>query len=318
MNRNFLLSLVALFLGTSAVNAQNDRFDRCVLLEEFTTENCAICPHITKYVHQLMDDPGYNKKVVVVTHHSGFYEDFLTTQADRELKWFYNENTYTPGFMFDRYPFFNTQNTSELTPTSVALVNNLPAFKEYVDTRMEVQPNVAVELSAVYDGSDELKVTVTGERNAEFDVKDPRITVYLIENNIKAEKQKGVKEDYVHQYSLREYNSVMGEPIVWQDDKFTYDCTLPVKQSYKQDDLNIIAFVSNYNPDDPTDCIVENTRSLSFSTLLGIDDAQMNDDLLNTEYFTIDGIKVNDASGGMFIQKKQFANGDIEVKKVVR
>ena len=323
MKRIFILPIIALILGTSYANAQNndDSYKRCVLLEEFSTENCSICPHITKYVHQLMEDPEYNENVIVVTHHVGFYTDFLTVPGDEQLTWFYNsKKSSCPAFMFDRYPFFNVQDVDELIPTSVGLVNNLAKFKDLVDTRMAEKSHLALDVTAVYDDNSTLTVTVSGERDAEFSVENPLINVYLTESNIKAQHQKGLKkgEEYYHHYALREYNSVWGDEIKWDGDKFTYKCTLNVDKDYKQDDLQIIAFVSNSNPDDPTDCVIENARMITFDKALGIENAEMHKDLTRTEYYTLDGIKTNPNESGMYIQKNIFADGSVETKKIMK
>lgn len=324
MKRNFLLSLAALLLCSFTASAQNndDRYKRCVILEEFTTENCPNCPPVARAIEELMDDPDYNDIVIPVTHHSGFYTDFLTTPADTDLRWFYNyKSCYAPGIMFDRYPFFMTRGGKDAKPTAVGGYNetlNLGFLKEKVDERMAEKSHVALDLTGTFDGESVITVNVTGERDAEFTEGETRIWVYLIEDNIKSQHQKGADASFVHQHTLRTYNKVWGDKMTWNGNSFEYECDLTVDAGYKQDDLKVIAFVSAFDPDDAAACVIENARSVSFQTLLGIDAPASSNELVKTEYFTIDGVKTIPGQHGLYIEKKTYADGSKDFKKVNR
>ena len=66
------------------------------------------------------------------------------------------------------------------------------------------------------------------------------------------------------------------------------------------------------------DVIFLKEHCYTFSTILGIEDAQINKELVNTEYFTLDGIKTNAKTNGVYIQKKTYKDGTQEVKKINR
>lgn len=323
MKKNYLLSLILMFLCVASLSAQNnDRYDRCVILEEFTTEQCPNCPPVARAIEELMDDPQYNTVVIPVTHHSGFYTDFLTTPADTDLRWFYNyRSCYAPGIMFDRYPFFMTRGGKDAKPTAVGGYNetlNLGFLQEKVDERLAVKSHVAFDVEGTFDGESVLTVKVTGERDAEFTQNETRIWVYLIEDNIKSQHQKGADASFVHQHTLRTYNKVWGDKITWNADNFEYECDLTVAPEYKQDDLKIVVFVSAFHPDDAAECVIENARSMSFQTILGINEPTAAKDLEKTEYYTIDGVKTPLSAPGIYVRKKTFTDGSEEVNKVIR
>ena len=142
--------------------------------------------------------------------------------------------------------------------------------------------------------------------------------MFLQEDNIKAHNQANGGANYKHNHVLRAWNEVWGDLVEWNGDKFEYDCTFTIDPEWKKDDLKVTAFVAGLDPDDQACCTIENARMITFSTILGIEDAQINKELVNTEYFTLDGIKTNAKTNGVYIQKKTYKDGTQEVKKINR
>ena len=317
MRKNLFLALLTLFICVSQANAQDDedKYKRCVLLEEFTGEGCSNCPAAATIIAEVMFSQDYKYCVIPITHHSGYYPDWLTTDADLEYEWFYNGNTSAPALMYDRYPFFS--NTKGGSP--VGGVAGLTSVKEYINKRLEVPSHVTFDIYGDYDGEKTLSVHVTGERNEVFSETPARITVCVLESRILAHKQANAGKNYKHSHVFRTSNSVWGDVIEWDGDNFTYDCKLDIDPSWETKNMRIAAFVSAYDENDPCACVVENARDVAFNDIpSGIEDAQADKDVVKTEYYTADGIATKAEAKGMYIEKTIYSDGTETTKKVIK
>lgn len=322
MKRNIILSLIALFVCMPYAKADNDLYKRMVLIEEFTTEKCPNCPSCAAMLEEVMAMPEYAGRLIAATHHAGYYTDWLTTDADTEYKWFYNyKSTYAPAIMFDRFPFFETKGrpgTDQRKPTPLATMQTINNFTKYIGKRLDVKAHVGFYLTGEYDNANTIKVRVSGVRDSIFTETQPRITVFLVENNIKAQNQAGAGSGFIHNHVLRTYNSVWGDVINWNGDSFDYECTLSMKPDWNRDNLQLIAFVHAYDAENPGNCVIENARMIDFETILGIEDATAEGSVEKTEYFTIDGIRTDAAMPGLYIEKKTYTDGKTDVRKINR
>lgn len=319
MKRNIVLSIIALFFCTSFVNAQTDeeKYEKKVLLEEFTTEVCPNCPAGAALVRGLIENPDFTDRVIVATHHSGYYTDWLTTETDEALMWFYNSDyTFAPAMMFDRYPNFNDQYSHE--PTPVGFVGDGYDMSKYAKRRLNKKAHVWIDITAEYDNDKTVTVHVKGDRTKVFCDTDPRIFVYITEDNVVAKNQAGASKGYKHSHVTRASNGNWGDQVVWNGDTYEYECKLTVEPEWNKDEMEIVAFISAFDNTDPSLCVVDNVRSIPFSATNGIEDAQMDSEAVSTEYFTIDGTKTNNLTNGMYIQKKTYSDGRQEVKKIYR
>ena len=293
-------------------------YKKCVLIEEFTSESCGNCPRASKAVEELMTNDYYAERVIPVTHHSGYYPDWLTTDAGEEYTWFYNTSgTYAPAMMYDRYPFFLTKGDKG-DPTPVGEVPDKDYVKTYIDKRLESFSHVTFDMNGEYDNKVTITIKVKGERDKRFSKTDERITVFLLEDDIKAKKQNGGGNDYIHNYVLRAWNSIWGDVIEWNDNSFKYECSLTLDPYWIKNNLHITAFVSSYNPENPAECVIENARDIRFETVTGIEEISSDKETIKTEYFTIDGIRANVLGKGLFIEKRTFNDGSQQVKKIYR
>lgn len=231
-------------------------FVRNVLMENFTTERCPNCPPMATMVHRVLDQPEFSN-VILWEHHSGYYEDVLTTQFDRDYMWFYNDggSTYAPAMMYDRFGV--TATTPVDFPETQAYLENM------LTERLAEPALVDINIKAGYLEDGKLKVIVTGERTQEtFTTLPPRMTVALVEDNINAVSQSGASGTFIHHNVGRAISSVWGEEISWNGNNYRYECTFDVDEAWNKENLGIIAFVSEYNPRNPVACGVANTRLL--------------------------------------------------------
>ena len=315
MKRNLFLSLIAMFLFTAA-NAQKDetKYERNVLVEEFTTEMCPNCPPVASMVKDVLAKPEYSEKVIMVAHHAGYYTDDFTTEADEAMMWFYNTSgTYAPAMMFDRYPNFQDGRTK----TPVGFVYEMYEMEKYIKRRLNKKSHVSIDITAEFDNDKTLTVRVKGDRIKNFSNTDPVIFVYLTENNVPAKKQAGAGKDYIHAHVTRAHNYKWGDILKWDGDNYEYECQLTVDPSWNKEEMDIVVAISAFDVEDCNECVVENTRSVAFSSTNGIEDTMVDSNIVKTEYFTLDGVQTTSPSNGLFIKKTTFASGKVETKKVI-
>lgn len=235
-------------------------FERNVLLEEFTTEQCPNCPAGAETMHQaLAGNADFAERISVVCHHSAFGTDWLTQPCDEDYLWMFNEGgqTYAPAWMIDRKPYFQS-NIASGNQQAIYFPQSSKEFAQMLEGALAEAPHVVLGAKAVVaDGS--VTVTVNGMRDDDFSMKNARLTVYLTEDNINARDQQGASGQYVHQHVIRRYNSSWGDAISWDGNTFTATQTFKADASWKQPDLKAVAFVANYDSSSNLNCIVENS-----------------------------------------------------------
>lgn len=291
-----------------AFEVVSEEFVRNILVEEFTTEMCPNCPRGSEALHSaIASDDLFADRVIVACHHSGYYTDWLTTPADNSYLWLFNDggNTYAPAFMIDRtvmegeVPVFSSPGGD--------------GFESLFYERLNTPSYVYLEMDASYNSAaGTFTVNVEGRRSREFCDTPPRITVYALENNIKAHGQAGSNGEYIHQHVLRAYNSVWGDVIEWNDDAFEYSCVIELKSSWVVENMQLVAFVSGYDSKDPNNCSIENTVSLDFSEVKGLSETCQDElhvfvsdgkvcttsDSAMVEVYSVDGVRLDNESLG--------------------
>ena len=225
-----------------------------VLVEEFFTEFCGYCPQAEQEMSSVLADyPELAGKVAIACHHVGHDVDWLTVEKSSDYLWFYNDNfSYAPAFMWDR------KGGNVYTP--VMGMKSAEENKAMIEERLARQSAVNIVLTADFDDeTGKLTVTADCERGYDFSETPARITVFVTEDNVAAKSQANAPLNYVHQHVVRAIDQSWGTVLSWDADKASYSCTFDVGETWKKDDLKVIAFVSNYDSLAPTNCGVENT-----------------------------------------------------------
>lgn len=256
-------------------------FKHYVLAEAFTTMSCANCPNA-----HVREDAAFEgvTDVVRVDHHSGFGTDALTTEADKAYLWFYNNGgtTYAPGMMFDRRmidDFFDTQRSpgeehSPIVgpgdPENILFIHNyLAAEPAYVD----------VHIQGDYDkATRKLKVTVSGDVIAHLGGTSSRINVWLTESGLSAAENRKYRQitatgeydyTYVHNNAMREtLTGNWGESISLPLGSYSRTFSTTLDESWVAGNMDIVAFISNYDANNPDNCRIYNCASLPIASLL--------------------------------------------------
>lgn len=260
------LRIVALD-GCSDENQDNDavvpvyKFVRNVLVEEFTTEKCVNCPRAAGYLHTLLGNDEFEGRVVALARHAGFYTDWLTQPCDEELTWLYNSGSsiYAPAMCFNRRPYFTTTDGS---PTAVTNPSGLDLVEAACREEMGQPANMMMDMTLELNSdSTRVDVTVSGVCTPLYKTPNPRICLYLVENDVKAHAQQGADGVYLQQHVNRAYNSTWGDPVEWGGRSFGYTCSFAIDPSWVKGNMEVVAFVGNYNAGDPADCVVDNALS---------------------------------------------------------
>lgn len=230
-------------------------FVRNVLLEEFTTEKCPNCPRVAAYVHEAMNEFG--TRLNTIEHHAGYYTDQFTTTFDNAWCWFY-DNQYAPAIMYDRYA----------EPGEVTAISNPSSQNELFDNirkRLREPAFVSLKVTAQVDEDNKkIDIRVTGTRAKEEFTRQPaRITVVLTETNLAALSQAGATGPYTHYNVGRRVNSNWGDVLEWNGDDYVYECSLSYQSSYVMENLGVLAFIHDYDPNDKTLCDVANSMAIT-------------------------------------------------------
>lgn len=277
-------------------------FVRNVLLEEFTTEKCTNCPRVASYVHDAMNEPEFQGRLNTMENHAGYYTDSFTATFHNDWTWFY-DNQYAPAVLYDRH-------AEDGEATAVTCPNSKLELFEGIRKRLRETAFVSLKVSADVDGENQkINVKVTGTRAKENFTKNPaRITVVLTETNLAAISQAGAGGDYTHYNVGRRVNSIWGDVLEWNGDDYTYECSIPYTQNYVLDNLGILAFIHDYDPEDKTKCDVANSAAITSAEFTGkstgicAPKASTNDS--KALYFDLQGRKLSAPTKGFNIVKR--------------
>lgn len=317
-------------------NVQTDSFsvamhdyDRHVLIEEFTTEQCPNCPRVARQLAAALESGELEGKAHALCHHAGYYTDWLTQPADNDYLWLYNMggSTFAPALLVDRATRDYISNQTETSPIFMPASGSTEAGAENIINvaiqRMKepafVYLNIEAHLDSINDNY--VHVKVSGERAREnFTVNPARINVFLYEDSIDDRSQASADADFMHMHVERAYNSVWGDVLEWNGNSYEYTCDLPLRSDYVRNHLGILAFIWDYDTSTVPNCEVSNSNAISWNDVtVNTPDAitALHNDTAPepAEYYTLSGIRLQNApSKGIYIMRQ----GSVTVKRVAK
>ena len=309
------------------INDYEDEFDadnkatclfnklRIVLVEEFTTEQCPNCPRAAEYLHEILNGGSdVARNMAVVCHHAGYHTDDFTSTADVEYTWFYNNNggTFAPALMYNRLPL----GMADGGATPVIGVVDKEQIEACVNSIAEEESVIVITANAKYaDNGKSITVEVKGKRIGDYPEENKRMTVFLTEDNVFTNKQAGSGTDtYYHQHVMRAINATWGEAMTWNGDDFEYTCKFDIDNSWKKENLKIIASVGNYDSSNPANSVIENTAVTVPDNATGIKETLSEKSMKEAKtYYSIDGRQLSSISKGITIVRYK----DGSVRKVL-
>lgn len=252
-----------------SVYKSEDAVPRTVLMEEFTSQLCGNCPSGQRALHNAIK--GYEDRVAMVLHHSGYYPDAFSIAESEAYCYFYNSaSTYAPAMTMDRtyLPEYDSKGSGSpvFDPRSLKQARFLK--------QLELPAMVTVGIESVYDeATRQLTVTVSGYRITNLIGEHVGLTVFLLESKYIA-YQSGGGENFEHNNFPRcVLSAVEGDVIAFNGNSYSKKYTYTVPESYVStnngettahpENMHIVAFVSNFDRQYPDNCVVLNANKTS-------------------------------------------------------
>lgn len=247
-------------------------FNHNILAEAFTTMSCANCPIAHERQDEAFDGLG---SIVRVDHHSGFGTDLFTTQADRDFIWFYNNGgaTYAPGIMLDRAlldDIFDLQRSPGEEHSPIFGGSLYPEDFRYIHGVLTERPAyVDVNIASAYDpATRHLSITVSGEAIAKLKGDSPTLNVWLTESGLKSKQPQSGSSlgvNFVHNHVMRAtLTGSWGKAINLGIEPYSETFTTTLDDAWKPENMEIVAFISNYDKAHPDNCLVHNSAAAPF------------------------------------------------------
>lgn len=301
------------------VSAYNKSATRKVLLEEFTSEHCSNCPRAIQAIEECMNE-GYDEHLIQISHHVGYQSDWLTVEEDEAYEWFYGDNgTFAPAGMLDR-----TQRAEYNSSVPVFSVGYAEDVRPMLDVAIAQPAFVEVSTWTGYDQfKRNLDINVYVSKLPQLDVicSQPRLTVILTEDSILHHDQAGYNsQTFRHRHVYRKcISDIWGDTISWtgRSASFYYQYTLP--EDWDEHHVEVVAFVSAYNPDNRNECQVLNSAyMLNYQFYTSVQSINDDESAATTEYFDLSGRKLSQMQPGLNIVRTTSKSGRTVTRKVMR
>jgi len=287
-----------------------------ILIEEFTGQDCIYCPLGAEYIQSAI--AGNEDRVVEVKHHSGYYPDYLTSEADIQYAQLFGINSAPTGII-NRAEFGETCKisfTATLSPDSI---------RSTVLRELAKPDYVTVNIESTYDEATRVVTArIYGHLLQAVPGTSTRLNVWLIESGYRGYQQSvsGVLSNYMHtNYQRKALTEIKGNELTFDvdgnyDQTFTY--TIPDTYSaYTESGASptkstpalpastrIVAFVSNWSRAD--DCEVYNANSVligrNAEDAAAITDIQ-NDASVQFPVYDLQGHRVSDGQHGFMVKE---------------
>ena len=262
---------------TASLLCKEQFLQRNVLMEVFSTEQCPNCPSGHQTIASALDGKPH---LIEVEHHAGFYTDKFTIPESVEYEWFYQPyNIHAPAVMFDRtnhidnYPDYFADSVA-ITSVKSTLLTDI--YQEELNTPAYVSLEMKVDMDAA---TRQLSIDISGEKVLPIADEDSvRINVWLTEDSLYTEEQRGVSGGYYHRHSLRRcLTSTWGDKIDVSQ-PFSLHLTTELPANWREERMNAVAFVACRDAEDKNNCRVLNACQERVAMMpLAISDVQKED-----------------------------------------
>lgn len=240
---------------------------RNVLMENLSTENCGNCPAGHRFIEETV---GENPFVIMATHHIGFGTDDFTIDESKEYTCFY-KTQFAPAFMLDRRNLgpqgAGDQYGNALTPVA-DIKKNLSKLIEYA---LKVPAFATISLETEYDKDTRaLTVSTGGQSILPLPGSDSRLNIFITEDSVAAIRQNGAEEGYIHNQTLRKVLTGTWGESVDLEQGFTNRRETVLPEEWDAENINVIAFLSNYDETDLNNRFLYNSASRQLFPRSGI------------------------------------------------
>ena len=238
-----------------SVNVVERNVKRKVLLEIFSTENCTNCPQGHEIIEASID--GRHEDIIEVGHHVGFYTDQWTVPADTIYMNFYYSaivTTFAPAGMIDRTLFSKAdghKNPYQGGDSCVVFDVQSADMWNMLNVQLARPAYAWIDLAADFNEKDSiLTINTSGKSVTELEG-EPRLTVYVTEDNLASERQAGWNSEqrgpyYQHNVNRHIATDIWGDQVALNEG-FEKEYKVKVQPNWDVDNLNVVAFVHNYS-----------------------------------------------------------------------
>lgn len=329
--------------------------EKKILVEVFTGQACGNCPSGHTNLANAMK--GIEDEFIEVAHHAGYYPDQFTMEESYSFTWLYGtDGTFAPAVMFNR-----TAIPSISTTSPVFASTDGESVRTAVQAFRQTQPYVGLKLYNQIDATTR-KGTLVVDVETFVVPSDSMHTlnVWLVQDGLIG-MQSGGGSNYVHNHVFRGTfnNSAWGQQITLKAGEtvrrtFEYEIPSTIAATYGDykgtefeallENMQIVAFVSDFSSTSPTACNVYNAARIPLLTdnmadgiegveadkapLLTFDGAQTNivGDFQQIEFYSLSGSLVATLAegenalhlpAGIYVVRALLPSGGMSVQKLV-
>ena len=254
---------------SSNINVNSSQLGRVVLIEQFTTEQCPNCPPVLAYMEGIYDtDPN----CIMLTHHAGYYTDFLTIALHSDMLDFYNDggSTFAPAGMFDRAYDGGDHDGDGTNDPGPVFWDGDPYGGNRITEREALPAFVSVDVCGTYNQSThEFVGKVKGEFLDNFT--NVGTALFVSEDHIAQQSQAGADASFEHRFTSRAVvGDRLGEAITTATtagNPYEHDYTFTMDASWNYDNLYLVGIVAHMNASDVNDREVANAIQVKLSDL---------------------------------------------------
>ncbi len=229
-----------------------ETFTKKVLIEEFTGEWCGACANAFPRIQTVLDE-NPNTVFAAALH----YSDPFSSSETHSIKSTFGISSF-PSALVDRYAF------GTASPRVPLLTSQL---RNKSESRLEEQVTTGLRIDTefVEDGKATIKVFVGQSKIMDG---EPRITTYLIENEVPEVNQSGASgNDYRHHAVVRDIlTEAAGNKLNNLDVQDRDFVTLRYENidisEYDKEHLSVIAFVHYYDASDKSNHEIINVQKV--------------------------------------------------------
>lgn len=228
---------------------------RKVLLEVLSTEKCSACPK----GHDIIESSIYGRhdQIIEVGHHIGFYTDQWTIPSDTVYMNFYHAaivTSFAPAGMIDRTLMSREDghdNPYEGGDSCVVFSVESADVWNMLNVALEKPAYAWIDLEVDFNESDSMLIINTAGKSVTQLGGEPRLTVYVTEDNLASTTQAGWNSDNRGPYYQHNVNRFIATDA-WGDnvtlnEGFEKEYKVKVQPNWNVDNLNVVAFVHNYS-----------------------------------------------------------------------
>lgn len=235
------MMLVGMLIAIPAgIHAQT--FERGLLFELFTGQECSGCPGGTSALVEMFKGMEDNNRIVWMSHHAGYLHDSLTVRESADLANFlgvyeapiliYNRSLQTLRSKKERLLL----KASEFREYNSLHAQYDPEGRTYIEAQLDEPADISVDIDVTYDKATRtMAARVYGQRGAGFEASSPAVSVWLTQDIYVGYQDRGsMNYDYAYQHhnpvrlSLSE--DYLGDKIEFAEDgtwELTYECQIP-------------------------------------------------------------------------------------------